>query len=409
MIVLPNGCRASGIKVSPANWKSNRATTKKPWRIFYRFYDPTNTDARGKVKPKLVEVKGMNRISDLKERQQVTQALIDNELDLLKNKGFNPWTNQTVAEEVINYEIDPDTPILPALKAAYSRLNKAESTMSDIRSVLKLTREAAEQLRLTGLKISEVKLRHIKMMLEHLLATRESFTGNRYNKMRSYLSILFRELKQCEAVTSNPLADLDKKKTVKTKREILTEKQRELVDTHLYNEQYNFWRVMHLFYHLGARETEFMAIQRCHVDLENQRVKVLVKKTGNNYEWVHKTIKTIVLHLWQEICSEAKNTTDFLFSRGLKPGIKRIRTDQITRRWRRHVKIKLGITADFYPLKHLNTTEMSEEYTDQEIAAMNSHKSTAMVVKIYDVRRTEKIHERIKGATNSFVKEKTGS
>ena len=41
MIKLKNGCYTSDIKVHPKNWQSTRASTKKDWYIFYRFYDPS--------------------------------------------------------------------------------------------------------------------------------------------------------------------------------------------------------------------------------------------------------------------------------------------------------------------------------------------------------------------------------
>jgi hypothetical protein len=41
---------------------------------------------------------------------------------------------------------------------------------------------------------------------------------------------------------------------------------------------------------------------------------------------------------------------DYVFSKNLLPGKIPIDPSQVGRRWRRHVKIPLGITADFYLL-----------------------------------------------------------
>ena len=97
MLSLPNGCTASELNVSPKNWASKNASTKGPWSITYRFYDPT---ARKEFpNGKQVQVKGMNRIKDLKERQAVTKELLENEEKLLKEKGYNTITQQFMIKE----------------------------------------------------------------------------------------------------------------------------------------------------------------------------------------------------------------------------------------------------------------------------------------------------------------------
>ena len=76
---------------------------------------------------------------------------------------------------------------------------------------------------------------------------------------------------------------------------------------------------------------------------------------------------------------------DYVFSKGLKPGSGQIRADQITRRWRRHVKGKvekggLGVTADFYSLKHLNLDETAAVLDSKDASAMASHNTAIQAV-----------------------------
>jgi hypothetical protein len=99
----------------------------------------------------------------------------------------------------------------------------------------------------------------------------------------------------------------------------------------------------------------------------------------------------------------------YLFSRRQKPGLTIINEEQISRRWLERIKHKpeLGnVTADFYALKHLNSTETRTIAGAQAAAAQNSHKSEAMVVNIYDVHREErKLEEldRLKAVNNPFA------
>jgi len=94
---------------------------------------------------------------------------------------------------------------------------------------------------------------------------------------------------------------------------------------------------------------------------------------------------------------------DYVFSRDLKPGPAVIRPDQINKRWYRHVKDKLKIQADFYSLKHLNTTEIVSALDEAAAARLNEHTSTAMVIKIYDVNREKRQHEQIRKINNPLA------
>lgn len=60
MIFLQNGCSYSGLSVSPSNWDKARASLRKKWYIFYRFYSPDYP--KGKLK---VIKSGLNQSDNL--------------------------------------------------------------------------------------------------------------------------------------------------------------------------------------------------------------------------------------------------------------------------------------------------------------------------------------------------------
>ena len=86
MILLPNGCQCSELKVHPKNWESQRASIKKKWYIHYRFYDPK--EKKSFPTGKLRIIKGMNDERNLSVRQNMVRALIQVEMNELKNKGI---------------------------------------------------------------------------------------------------------------------------------------------------------------------------------------------------------------------------------------------------------------------------------------------------------------------------------
>jgi hypothetical protein len=152
-----------------------------------------------------------------------------------------------------------------------------------------------------------------------------------------------------------------------------------------------------------------MNVKKSDVDLNNQRFKVTTLK-GGIYREVWKPIKVTVLPLWKELVYKAR-IDDYLFGKGLIPSAAAILPSQVTKRWKRYIKNKLGIEADLYSLQHLNFTEMMDllsESTElrkaQEIVIeSSSHTTTKMLDTIYDVRSQLRKDNRIKGIANKFA------
>lgn len=215
--------------------------------------------------------------------------------------------------------------------------------------------------------------------------------------------ILFSELIEMEVVENDPVIRIKKKKTIKRIRETLTLEERKEINLYLKANYYTFWRFVQIFFHAGCREIELLSVKYENVKLGAQRFKVTVRK-GRTYAEEWRPIKSIILPLWQEIMQEAK-PGDFIFAEGLRPGkrAKPILRDQITRRWRVHVKEKMGITADLYSLKHSNLDEVAEILSDQEAARLAGHKSTVITLKHYLVNAEDRKLRRLKDVNNKFA------
>lgn len=82
-------------------------------------------------------------------------------------------------------------------------------------------------------------------------------------------------------------------------------------------------------------------------------------------------------------------------------------TDPFGRRWRRHVKVKLGINVDLYSLKHLNTTELMDrldkDYNPaKDVQKLTGHTSETMIAKVYDMNFKGRKDDKIKKAGRGF-------
>jgi hypothetical protein len=157
MLTLRNNCRCSEIKVSPSNWKKASASTKKTWKIHYRFYDPTFD------KPHQVTIKaGINKIKDLDQRRALVEDLIRLEKENLLAKGYNPITNSQIEYLALESDIPPNTLFVEALNKALDKLSIARRTKIDVKSVIKGVETASKQLRIDTLPLSAISRKHLK-------------------------------------------------------------------------------------------------------------------------------------------------------------------------------------------------------------------------------------------------------
>jgi site-specific recombinase XerD len=261
------------------------------------------------------------------------------------------------------------------------------------------------------------KCKEVKLAIRKKLQTAKpgkiiqaNWTANTFNQYRSHLSMVYKQMVTVEAVDANLCDGIPKEKHTKKIRETLTPDQRKKVNNYLLAYNYPFWRFLHIFFHSGSRIEEMMQVIKEDVDLPNQKFKITVKK-GNSYREEWRTIKTTILPLWEEVYNQAKSN-QALFSVGLTPGNVPIRREQVTRRWRRHVKKRFSITADFYSLKHSNSTEVMDLLTDrisilqlaeEATAKMNGHTTTAMVKSIYDTKNGNRKDNLVKNVANTFA------
>lgn len=401
MLQLPNGCSCSTPSVFPKNWKTGgSALMQVDWRIQYYFRDPSNPDCPKQGKLKVI--KGMNSFKTLAERRLATKKLLDNEIHMLVDQGYNPLAKSYMAPEIVTAgSIAPGTPFIPALHQALSHLSVINHTSIEIKSIINSVEAAARDLGLSKISVDHVARKHIKAILAQCGKTNPKWSNNRFNKFRGYLMMLFKELVEQEAVPANPLRDIAKKPTVKKIKKTLTLQQRKDIDESLAERFPEFRNFIHLFFHSGGRKPELLQLKPGMVNLERQVYRCVVKKR-KDYTEVERTIKTIAIPFWKYFLENCPDD-HFIFGPRFKPGLKPMGQEMPTNYWKEYVKQNLGIDVDFYSLKHLNTTEVVDALDEEAAAELNAHTSTAMVVAIYDVKQKQREHKRLKDLGNTFV------
>lgn len=414
-ILLPNGCSSSTPSVNPKNWKTcNKSALNKDWRIQYYFYDPEFP------KPKLVIVKGMNEYKEIVDRRNITQSLLNDEINALKIRGYNPNTKIFCAEV-------PETPLGPmnetllimdAFRKAHEKLKGSKDHLEQIGFSLNRFEKAAKKLRMTDINIGDFRRRQFKQILDYL-----DLTDNYYNKFRAYFSSLFVELVEYECCDTNLTRDIKKRSVTTKKREVLPIEKVDLIMEHLEEHHYSFYRYAKIFLYSGARSAELFSVQRKHIRLEQQEYDILLKK-GKQYVWETKVIIQNAIPFWTEVVKLSQSPEEFIFSYDLVPGTNKNDANQITRRWRKLVKDRIvfkdgvirfkseldtstdfiyeRITADFYSLKHAFLDlldEMDHNNVDSEFNTAQriaSHRSAKITNGVYTIGKVRRDNERLK-------------
>lgn len=380
MKALPNGCRVSDFQVYPSNWNTKQASLKEQWYIRYRFYDPRQP------KPKQKFLKGMNRFTKLSERQAAVRALIQNETEILQS-GYNPFT------ETLESNNSPVYTVGQALDFALAHITVAKITRSDIAFALKQVKNALLEKGWNGLLITDLKRGQFKSVLEAA-----AVSPDRFNKLRSYMMILMKELVERDIIQYNLVRDISPVKVPKKIRQVLTDKEVKKAKEYLQAHNPTFYRFMQIFFHSGSRISELLRLKVQDINLSGQFFRIMIYK-GNIYREELKAIKDVALPYWEELLRDAPND-HYVFSKGLKPGPNPIRSDQINKRWHK-VKEKLEIEADFYSLKHLHTDQVAALLSLEDAGRHNSHRGQVITMR-YAIHEKDRQLERIKKLNNTL-------
>lgn len=367
----------STIKVTPANWEEDiQANLKKTWEIYYKFYSSDHPLGYP------VRFKGMNRCDNLASKQDMTRFLISNEIENLAN-GYNPVSKKFEK----NFEfLTEHTPFVEALNIAFGKLQLVESTIKVIKDTIKLVSEAAVKIGISTKGISEIRKKDIRMILDYLLA--KGYSNDRYNKVKTYLGILFNYFVDLDIFEHNFIHFIKKRPHTPKIRSIFRKDDKE-VFLNLKQINYKLWRFLTMFYSSQTRITEFRNVKLEDVNFDKQYFKIFERK-GKRYHEVLKPINIHSAYLWREVLEEAEKDDEFLFCNDLIPGETPCTEYSLSNKYRRWVKGKLGINVDMYALRHTFANDIATTYGIPEAQKALGH-TTQKTTEVYAVDYRENL------------------
>ena len=374
------GCSYTEFWVSPSNWqKATKKDLSKDWFVECVFFDPRYE----KKYPKGFSFrKKANKPQTIEERKALISFFLKS-IPQQFNDGYNPITKKYM--NLRNEGLYPDLLFIEAYRRALEIKSGTKSHLYNIKRAIDRLEEASEALGMQYIKIKDLRRVDLKRMLDYL-----QLTDKCYNKFVIYFSSLYRELIEYECCESNITRDIYPKKTFKEPRLVLEKNELDRVREHLEEAYPDFYRYMMIFLYSGARNTELFRLQRKDVDLDKQEFVILLEK-GGQYKRCTKVILSPALEYWREVCEECKSPDDYLFALNFVPSKKMGNKEIVTRFWKRNVKDKLGIEADFYSLKHYMLDNLDSD-TAMLLASHTNKNTTA----IYQVNKAKKDREMLK-------------
>ena len=374
------GCSYTEFWVSPANWqKATKKDLDKEWYVQCTFFDPRYEKKYPKGFPYR---KKANRPNTIEERKAMISFLLKN-IPKQLNDGYNPIIKKYM--HLQKEGLYPDLLFIEAFRRALEIKSGTKSHLYNIKCAIDRLEKASEVLEMQNIKVKDLRRVDLKRMLDWL-----QLPDKYYNRFVIYFSSLYRELIEYECCEFNITRDIYPKKTFKEPRLVLEKNELDKVKEHLEEHYPDFYRYMMIFLYSGARNTELFRLQRKDVDLDKQEFVILLEK-GGQYKRCTKVILSPALEYWREVCEECQSPDDYLFSLNFVPSKKMGHTEIVTRFWKRNVKDKLGVDADFYALKHYMLDNLDSD-TAMLLASHTNKNTTA----IYQVNKAKKDREMLK-------------
>jgi len=314
----------------------------KTWYVWFRY--------NGQLIKKTADI---NRIQDLDSRMKAGEFLASKMLQMLR-KGWNPkmpdvaeGSNMTLHES-LDFALEKKKP------------NLARKSYYDYSCTVRFIKKGIKRLRYEPLMMADVKMVHIKTILEELRNS-EGWSNKAYNKHLRYLQSILSELIQWYIIPFNPAHKIRPMKVMKATANIPpTNEQLQVIKKQITSKLPEYWDLVLVIFHTGIRPGEITKIQIKHIDLATRSFILPPENTKTAQE----RVVPINQHLWEVIEPRLDHPKDFyLFGtfapcNGFKmnfahfiPGPNKVRSNFVSETWRVLVKVGLGYDVTLYSMK----------------------------------------------------------
>lgn len=320
---------------------------KNGWYIHFRYQ---GIQKRYKFK--------LNYIHDLNEREREFNML-RKALHLKLKNGWNPLIQEVESEheqmylsEALNFALDKKKNTI------------ASKSYSGYKGSVKFYINAIDSLNLEFLTINETKRAHMRKIADKAMKM-NSWSNKAYNKHLNHIKAVLSELIQWDILETNPAHNIKNLPVEVTRANVpATPEQHEKIKEYLITNQPHFYIFIATIFHTGIRPKEILDIQLNMIDCKRQQFILPPNITKTNKERVV-PINNHLLAMFEELHLNIYPEDFYLFGSYREkgkgnigkyidfiPGPTKLKRDTATKRWKRHIKDKLGIDVNMYSNKH---------------------------------------------------------
>lgn len=319
----------------------------KTWYVYFRY--------NGKVVKK---TENINRIKNKKYRLIAGEELAKALLKKLK-EGWNPLVPDLVEIEGFGMTLSESLDF--AMDKKKTRLS--HKTYLDYQCAIRFCKSAISSLNLNNLLIIDTKRIHIKTIMETIMEQRK-WTNQSYNKNLNYLQAVLSELIQWDIISINPGHNIKHLQVKESVSNIpASPEEHKIIKEHLESYYSDFGFFVQTLFYTGIRPVELTRIKLEDIDMINREIVLpeTITKSGksrtvpiNNYLYGIFSLMNIFsypksFYLFGSYREKGKGNIgkhkDFII------GPTQLKRDTATNRWRKIVKIGLGLNINLYSTK----------------------------------------------------------
>jgi integrase len=319
----------------------------KEWYIWWRYN-----------KKLFIKRDDINRIKDLKERLLEAEAISNYYFNKLRS-GWNPLVPDLEAIEGLDLTLSDALDF--AMDKKKSRLS--HKTYLDYQCTIRFCKDAIRTLNLGKLLVVDTKRVHIKTIMETMMKQRK-WSNLSYNKNLNYLQAVLSELLQWDIIPINPGHNIKHLQVNEYISNVpATPEEHKIIKEHLETFHVDFGRFVQTLFYTGIRPVELTRIQISYVDMINRIITLPGSITKSRKERTV-PINNSLYEIFESMNIFSYPGEYYLFGsfrekgkgnigshKDFICGPTQLKRDTATNRWRKIVKIGLGINVNLYSTK----------------------------------------------------------
>lgn len=313
----------------------------RPWFVYFDYTDTlTQTTIRRQFRGPI------NKKHTKEERILYGKALKEYWKLQLKT-GWNPFEEKGDIP-MVRPRIDEAFKLILELKA----MNCGKRTMESYRHVVKLFLEWLSSIRLDHIFAQQFTIHHARMYMDHL-GIKKGYSGRTYNDHLRTLSTFFNSMIEREWVDKSPFRKIKRAPVTVGRNIAFSDEERELLKTHLYNNDRPMYYFTQFVYYCYIRRSELTRLKIENIDFVEGTI-IIPSAASKNKKQESVVIPASFVDIIHEMNLRSLPKNWYIFGRRMKPGPDQyVNYNHISTRHNTIAK-ELGIETDrgLYSWKH---------------------------------------------------------